>query len=150
MPLSLHRFQRLYSVLCGPYSPGASRHLNPLRLKKIIPLRTRRSSLSGHCFRNALPGSEHKAYRGTSESRARNAQSAHRSTRKNQTCSPLVSRDLNHAASRKSMGPEPKPSMGILTKKNLRLVFLLGNNTPILLTHTRSRHRLCALSSFQL
>lgn len=46
-PLSLHRFQRLYRVLCGPYSAGASRHRNPLRLMKIIPLSTRRSSTRG-------------------------------------------------------------------------------------------------------
>jgi len=36
-PLSVHRFQRLYRVLCRPYSFGASRHRKPLRLRKIIP-----------------------------------------------------------------------------------------------------------------
>jgi len=35
--LPLHRFQRLYSVLCGSYSGGASHHRNPLRLTKIRP-----------------------------------------------------------------------------------------------------------------
>jgi hypothetical protein len=30
-PLSLHRYQRLQSVFAGPYSCGASRHLNPWR-----------------------------------------------------------------------------------------------------------------------
>jgi len=39
--LSLHRFQRLWSVLCGPYSAGASRHFKPLRSMKKIPLDTR-------------------------------------------------------------------------------------------------------------
>ena len=34
-------------LLCGPYSAGASRHRNPLRLMKIIPLSTRRSSTRG-------------------------------------------------------------------------------------------------------
>jgi len=38
------RFQRLYNVFGGPYSTGASHHRNPLRLMKIMPLRTRRSS----------------------------------------------------------------------------------------------------------
>lgn len=46
-PMSLQRFQRLYSVLGGPYSAGASHHLNPLRLKKTTPLNTRRSSTRG-------------------------------------------------------------------------------------------------------
>jgi hypothetical protein len=46
-PLSFHRFQRLYSVLFGPYALGASRHLKPLRLIKITPLRTRLSSTQG-------------------------------------------------------------------------------------------------------
>ena len=46
-PLSPHRFQRLYKVLCGPYCLGASRHRKPLRLMKIIPLRTRLSSTRG-------------------------------------------------------------------------------------------------------
>ncbi len=40
-PLSLHRFQRLYNVLGGPYSAGASLQRKPLRLIKIIPLNTR-------------------------------------------------------------------------------------------------------------
>lgn len=43
----LHRFQRLYSVLWGPYSFGASRQRKPLRLMSIIPLRTRLSSTRG-------------------------------------------------------------------------------------------------------
>ena len=47
MPKRLHRTQRLYSVLCGPYSAGASRQRNPLRLMKIIPLNTRLSSTRG-------------------------------------------------------------------------------------------------------
>ena len=47
MPLSLQRFQRLYSVLCGPHFLGASRQRNPLRLMKIIPLSTRLSSTQG-------------------------------------------------------------------------------------------------------
>ncbi len=46
-PISLHRFQRLYKVLCGPYSLAAPHHRNPLRLMKIIPLRTRLSSTRG-------------------------------------------------------------------------------------------------------
>ena len=46
-PMSLHRFQRLSSVLCGPYSLGASYQRNPLRLMKIMPLRTRRSATRG-------------------------------------------------------------------------------------------------------
>ena len=40
----LHRFQRLWSVLAGPYSLGASHPRKPLRLMKIMPLNTRRSS----------------------------------------------------------------------------------------------------------
>ena len=47
MPLSLHRFQRLQRVMCGPYSPGASRHRKPLRLMKIIPLGTLRLPTRG-------------------------------------------------------------------------------------------------------
>jgi hypothetical protein len=43
-PISLQRFQRLYNVFGGPYSAGASHHLKPLRLTKIMPLRTRLSS----------------------------------------------------------------------------------------------------------
>ncbi len=46
-PMSPHRFHRLQSVFGGPYSRGASHHLKPLRLTKIIPLRTRRSSTRG-------------------------------------------------------------------------------------------------------
>src|SRR3546814_20143232 len=46
-PRSPHRFHRLYSVLCGPYALGASRHRSPLRLTKTIPLNTRRSSTRG-------------------------------------------------------------------------------------------------------
>ena len=46
-PRSPHHFQRLYSVFAGPYSLGASHHRNPLRLMKIIPLNTRRSSTRG-------------------------------------------------------------------------------------------------------
>lgn len=46
-PLSLQRFQRLYRVLAGPYSLGASHHRKPLRLMKIMPLNTLRSSTRG-------------------------------------------------------------------------------------------------------
>jgi len=45
--LSLHRFQRLQSVLCRPYPAGASRRLKPLRLTKTAPLDTCRSSPRG-------------------------------------------------------------------------------------------------------
>lgn len=38
------RFQRLQSVFGGPFSGGASRQRNPLRLRKIIPERPRRPS----------------------------------------------------------------------------------------------------------
>ena len=41
------RLQRLYSVLCGAYSRGASRQRRPLRFTKMIPLNTRRSSTRG-------------------------------------------------------------------------------------------------------
>ena len=44
---SAHRFQRLYNVLCGPYSLGASRQRRPFRLTKMIQLRTCRSSTRG-------------------------------------------------------------------------------------------------------
>jgi hypothetical protein len=44
MPISLQRFHLLYSVFGGPYSTGASHQRHPLRLMKIMPLSTRRSS----------------------------------------------------------------------------------------------------------
>ena len=43
-PIRLHRTNRLYNVLCGPYSDGASRHCRPRLMTKIIPLITRKSS----------------------------------------------------------------------------------------------------------
>jgi hypothetical protein len=46
-PISPQRFQRLYNVLCGPYSFGVSRQRSPFRLTKMIPLSTRRSSTRG-------------------------------------------------------------------------------------------------------
>lgn len=46
-PLRLQRTHLLYSVFGGPYSAGASRHLNPFRLMNIIPLSTRLSSTRG-------------------------------------------------------------------------------------------------------
>jgi hypothetical protein len=53
-PMSLQRFQRLYSVFGGPYSAGASHHRKPLRLIKnnttqdttIINTRTAADALS--------------------------------------------------------------------------------------------------------
>ena len=39
MPLSLHRFQSLYSALVGACSSGASRHRKRPRLRKVMPLR---------------------------------------------------------------------------------------------------------------
>lgn len=47
MPLSFQRFQRLCSVFCRPYSEAASRQCSPLRLMKMIPDNTRRSSTQG-------------------------------------------------------------------------------------------------------
>src|SRR5665647_2559512 len=46
-PRRLQRTNRLYTVLCGPYSRGASRHRNPFLMTKTIPLITRRSSTLG-------------------------------------------------------------------------------------------------------
>ena len=46
MPLSPHRCQRWYRVLCGPYPLAASFQSKPLRLMKAMPLNTCRSSLS--------------------------------------------------------------------------------------------------------
>ena len=46
-PLSLQRFQRLQRVLAGPCSLGAPHHRNPVRLAKVMPLGTRRSSTRG-------------------------------------------------------------------------------------------------------
>ena len=40
-PTSLYRLQWVYKVLYGPFSLGATHQGNPLRLKKIIPLKTR-------------------------------------------------------------------------------------------------------------
>jgi hypothetical protein len=45
--LSPQRFQQLQRVFGGPYSRGASHHRKPLRLIKIVPLGTRRSSTRG-------------------------------------------------------------------------------------------------------
>jgi len=46
-PVSPYRFQRLYSVLCGPWSLGASRQRSPLRLTRTMPLNTCPSSTCG-------------------------------------------------------------------------------------------------------
>jgi len=94
MPLSLHRFQRLYKVLCGPYSFGASRQCKPLRFMKIIPLRTRRSSKRGLACDFAKKGSRRAICASLSQKRSH--------------MSPLVIRTVNHASKRKSMGPDPK------------------------------------------
>lgn len=45
MPMSPHRFHLAQCVLGGPYSRGASHHLKPLLLMKIIPLGTRRAAM---------------------------------------------------------------------------------------------------------
>lgn len=44
IPARLQRTNRLYSVVCGPYTAGASFHRNPLLITYRIPLITRRSS----------------------------------------------------------------------------------------------------------
>jgi hypothetical protein len=46
-PIAPHRFQRLERGLAGPHSAGASRQHKPLRLTKVMPLKTRRSSTQG-------------------------------------------------------------------------------------------------------
>ena len=57
-PISPQRFQRVWRVLCGPYSPGASHHRKPLRLRKslresgsldrVLCLLTRARHMFGH------------------------------------------------------------------------------------------------------
>ena len=94
MPLSLHRFQRLYNVLCGPYAAGASRHRNPLRLMNIIPLNTRRSSTRGLPWDFGKKGSRRAICASVSQKRS--------------LMLPLRFGAVNHAAKRKSMGPDPR------------------------------------------
>ncbi len=94
MPFSLHRFQRLYSVLCGPYSLGASRQRKPLRLIKTIPLRTRRSSTRGLPWDFGKQGSGRTICASVSQKRSLMLQ--------------LAFRAVNHAERLKSMGSEPR------------------------------------------
>jgi len=78
--------------LVCPYSLGASRQRRPLRLTKMIPLGTRRSSTRGLPW---LLGN-----RATGAPFARPSANAGHSKS-------ISSRSLNHIASRQSMGPEP-------------------------------------------
>jgi hypothetical protein len=41
-PARLQRMRRLYKVLCGPSTAGASRHINPPRMTRMMPLMNRR------------------------------------------------------------------------------------------------------------
>jgi hypothetical protein len=99
MPLSLHRFERLYSVLFGLYFLGASRHINPLRFMKIIPLNTRHSSTLGLPWDFGKKGSR----------RAIRASLNH----KRSDMSPLCFHAVNHYARLKSIGPDHRSSMDI-------------------------------------
>ncbi|MCM2563811.1 hypothetical protein M8756_17110, partial [Lutimaribacter sp. EGI FJ00015] len=57
-----------------------------------------------------------------------------RSTRRDQTCSPLVFRTVNHAASQKSMGPDPKQSADEI-RPDIRAATL--DDLPFTYTHLR-------------
>lgn len=96
-PLSLHHFQRLYRVLCGPYSLGASRQRKPSRLMKIMPLRTRRSSTRGLPWGFGKKGSKRAICASSNQYRS--------------LISPLDFRPMNHFAMRKSMGTDPRQTL---------------------------------------
>ena len=50
------RTKRLYSVLCGPYSAGASRQRKPFPITWMMPLTTRRSSTRGTPWDKGIEG----------------------------------------------------------------------------------------------
>ena len=73
------RPKRLYSVLCGPETAGASRHLSPLR-RTWIPLSTRRTS-------TLHPGRAPRAF-GTVRPEPRSRRPRHRAARASQADEP--------------------------------------------------------------
>lgn len=93
-PLRLQRTHLLYSVLGGPYSGGASRHLKPLRLMNISPLRPRLSSTAMAC-------------RATSERRAQAVPFVSLSARINHSYHRSIFGAVVQMFTAKSMSPEP-------------------------------------------
>ena len=111
MPVLPHRFQRLQRVFGSPYSFGASHHRKPLRLVKIMPLRTRPlSRFAG----KPLPGNGIIDSRHAMALREERPKPGHLCVRQPEKIAhhhPHQFGGLNHAAgaeSSRSMGPDPR------------------------------------------
>lgn len=78
--------------------------------RRITPAQT--IAIDENQFRSEHACRQHEVYHGTTERKGQDGPSARRSTRIDQTCSPLAFRHVDHAAKRKSVGPEPTTGVG--------------------------------------
>jgi hypothetical protein len=96
-PVPLQRFQRLVSLLRGPFSLGGLRHFNPLGLTNTISLKTRLSSTRGLPLLFGKYGPRRSICSSVSRKKAH--------------CNPLEMERVIHLAkviASRGMGPEPK------------------------------------------